>query len=126
MSERINKIKTHFRENKTAYLALGGGITVGVIGTLVGVKRADLKISPSINQILSYKPEAKMEVYIEALGDPGNIIQDVATGTVYASQNQAARALGINPARISEQLNGRNPDAAGHVFKKLGKAPVAE
>jgi plasmid maintenance system antidote protein VapI len=63
---------------------------------------------------------------VEALGDPGNIIQDTTTGIVYASQGQAARALGVFPARISENLTGKLPNVNGHCFTKIGKAAVPE
>ena len=121
----MNKIKTHIQENKKFYAGVGVGVAVGVTVAVV-LTKSDAQISPKIQQILSYKPHATMEVYIEALGDPGNIIQDLTTGTVYASQGQAARELGVSPARISEQLKGTRDHVNGHVFDVLGKASVAE
>lgn len=121
----FDKTKQHFRDNKNTYLACGvtavivGGITYYLTG------KSSL-ISPKITQVLSYKPMATMEVYIEALGDPGNIIQDLTTGTVYASQNQAANALGVNRARISEHLSGQLDSVGGHKFQFLGKASVPQ
>ena len=121
---KLDKIRTHISENRKVYIAAGVGIAVGAGITAVILKKPDTQIAPKINQILSYKPNATLEVHIEALGDPGNIIQDLTTGTVYASQGQAARELGVNPARISENLAGKIPDVKGHAFKLLGKAPV--
>lgn len=66
------------------------------------------------------------ELYIGlGVGNSGNIIKDVTTGTIYPSQNAAAKALGIRADSISKHLSGKNSDAAGHVFEKLidGGAP---
>lgn len=131
---KIENIKNHVRENKKAYIA--GGTVVGVgaavgIGYILGVrttpKDVETLIAPSntINGV-AWKPTQTIEVYVEALGDPGNIVQDLTTGTIYASQRQAATALGVHPGRVSDHLNGRTADVCGHILKKLGKAAVAE
>lgn len=129
---KIESIKNHVRENKKAYIiggtAVGVGAAVGV-GYILGVrttpKDVETLITPS-NTINgpAWKPVQTIEVYVEALGDPGNIIQDLTTGTIYASQGQAARALGVQPARVSDHLNGRLADVGGHILQKLGKAAV--
>lgn len=62
-------------------------------------------------------------VDIKALGDPGNIIQDVSTGTIYASQNQAARELGVSKTAVFNHLHGKTSQVAGHRLKVVGKAP---
>ncbi len=118
------KIREHFKKHKKLYTGAAIGAGVGTVVTLV-LTRNHTFSAGTINQIMSYKPEASIEVFIEALGDPGNIIQDVATGTVYASQGQAARELGLSASELSKHLNGRNAHVKGHVFTKLGKAPVA-
>ena len=59
-------------------------------------------------------------------GDPGNIIQDNATGSIYASQSQAAKELGLRQIPPSRHLNGFSPNVKGHTFTKLGKAMVSE
>ena len=122
----MNKIKNHVRDNQKAYIVGGICFVAGVAVSAVVLKKADLEISPKIQQILSYKPHATLEVHIEALGDPGNIIQDVTTGTVYASQGQAARELGVSPSLISKHLSGAIADAGGHKLTKLGKASIPQ
>jgi hypothetical protein len=62
-------------------------------------------------------------VDIKALGDPGNIIQDVVTGTIYASQNQAARELGVSKTAVFNHLHGKTSQVAGHKLTVVGKAP---
>lgn len=122
---KFDKVKTHVQTHKTVYIVGAVCLTVGVLGGVALTKRAStISVDPKINQFMSWKPNATLEVHIEALGDPGNIIQDVTTGTVYASQGQAARALNVNPSRISEHLSGKIPNVNGHAFQFLGKADV--
>lgn len=126
MGRRIERVKQHFRDNKKTYLACGGTAVVAVVGTVLLTNRDKITMQ-SISQPLSWKPQAHqtLEVHIEALGDPGNIVQDTTTGVIYASQGQAARDLGLSPARVSDQLAGKVADVQGHTFEKLGKAHVA-
>lgn len=123
---KLEKVRTHISENKAAYIAGGVGVVVGIAATTIVLKKSNVEVKPKIQQILSYKPNATLEVHIEALGDPGNIIQDTTTGIVYASQGQAARELGVSSSRISEQLRGSREHVNGHTFAKLGKAMVSE
>lgn len=122
---KLEKIRTHVSENKKAYIAGGVGVVIGVAATTIVLKKSNVEVKPKIQQILSYKPNATLEVHIEALGDPGNIIQDMTTGTVYASQGQAARELGVSPSVVSKHLAGSMADAGGHILEKLGKAHVS-
>ncbi|QGJ89665.1 membrane protein [Gordonia Phage Odesza] len=123
----LDKVKSHIQENKKVYIVGGVCLVVGLAGGALIVKAHQpppIKVQPKINQVLSWKPEAKLEVYIEALGDPGNIIQDTTTGTIYASQRQAADALGVDPSSVSRHLAGKFPDVKGHILSNLGKAYV--
>ena len=124
MNERIQKVKQHLSDYKTVYIVGAGCLVVGVVGGVVIAKHSAL-VNVSPKQILTYKSTQTVEVFVEALGDPGNIVQDTTTGIIYASQGQAARELGIPASRISEQLNGHREHINGHVFEVLGKAVVA-
>jgi hypothetical protein len=124
MNERIEKIKQHFKDNKVVYIVGVGCTTLGAVSTLAIVSSP--LVSNRLIQVLTYKSNQTLEVFIEALGDPGNIIQDTTTGIIYASQNQAAKELGVLPSRISEHLQGKLPNVKGHTLTKLGKAMVAE
>jgi hypothetical protein len=124
MKKQIQKVRDHFRENKTLYITGGVCLIAGVAGGALAFRKNAL-VDNKITQVLSYKPEAKLEVFIEALGDPGNIVQDTTTGSIYASQGQAARELGVSPIHISQHLNGKREHVNGHTFTKLGKAAVA-
>ena len=126
----IENIKLHVKKYQTYY------IVVGVVGTAAGcgylgyrfgaTRVVENEINSKINQVLSYKPKATIEVYVEALGDPGNIIQDTTTGVIYASQRQAARELGLEASRVSEQVRGLRDHVNGHKFEFLAKAIVPE
>lgn len=127
MMHNIETMKNHLRDNKKVYIAATVGVVVGAVSVVL-LKRnpTEMSVDNKIQQIFSWKPQAKIEVYIEALGDPGNIVQDTTTGTIYASQNQAARALGLCKSQVSQYLNGKNVDLNGHDLIKLGKAQVSQ
>lgn len=120
------KVQAHLNKYKTAYIVGGVSFLAGVTVSTIILKKTDTQIAPKIQQILSYKPHATMEIHIEALGDPGNIIQDLTTGIIYASQGQAARELGVSSSDISKHLSGKTDSVRGHEFTKLGKASVAQ
>ena len=123
MNKKIQKIKSHIKNNRKVYIAAGIGILVGVAGTLAlnRVYFSEIVMtriwSPGDNNI--------MKIFINPLGDPGNVVQCIETGTVYASQGQAARELGLDPSTISRHLNGEFPDVKGNHLVVLGKAGQA-
>lgn len=127
---KMQKIKQHVKKYQTYYIVGGAVVSAagcGYLGYKFGSARfVENEVNSKINQVLSYKPKATIEVHVEALGDPGNIIQDITTGTIYASQNQAAKELGVSSWAVSQHLKGEIPDAGGHELVKLGKAMVSE
>jgi hypothetical protein len=122
----IAAVKQHLKNHKTTCITGGVCLVVGAAVTLI-VLRNQAGAPEVVNKItqVGIGNKATIEVYIEALGDPGNIIQDTATGTIYASQGQAARALGLSASRLSQHLSGKVDNVDGYVFQKLGKATVA-
>jgi hypothetical protein len=121
------KIKQHIKDNKKTYLVGVGCLITGAGVTYYLIMR-DPKILIAAAQIKQVgvlnKATQTVEVYIEALGDPGNIIQDLTTGITYASQNQAAKELGLHRSALTRHLNGTLPNVNGHIFKKIAKAAV--
>ena len=122
---KVNKIKEHFKRNKKEYITGGVCLVVGAAGAVLSLRNTAL-INTKAVQVLTWKSNQTIEVHIEALGDPGNIIQDTATGDIWASQNQAAKALGVTASRVSSHLKGKQADVDGHVLTKLGKAHVSQ
>lgn len=125
---KTQKVKNHFSENKKLYIgiAIGAGVTATAFVCYVLLNKSG-KFSQTAVVVGAHNTvNQTIDIHIEALGDPGNIIQDTVTGSVYASQNQAARELGMNPSRLSKHLAGKADNVDGHVFVKLGKAHVSE
>jgi len=121
MNERLEKVKQHFVDHRELYIGIGVGVAVGVVGVSI-FELVDGKNIISQKAIAIWKStitQIATQIYIKAPGNSGNVIQDLATGIVYPSQNAAAKALGISPTNISTQLNGKFPEADGHIFKKL-------
>jgi hypothetical protein len=124
MNARIEKIKKHFSENYKIYIVGGTCLVVGVIGgVLASRKGAEMIVdayklqinSPTTNNILT-------QFILPALGDPGNVVQCLETGTTYASQGQAARELGVSATNIGNHLHGKISDINGLHLTVLGKA----
>lgn len=131
---KIESIKNHVREHKKVYVIGGTVAAVGVaagVGYILGArtvpKDVETLVAPS-NTIngLAWKPTQTIEVVVEALGDPGNIIQDLTTGTIYASQGEASRALGVSRSAITRHLQTGAALSNNHDLVKLGKAAVPQ
>lgn len=121
MNERIEKIKTHFKENKKVYIGTSIGFVVGGVGVLLSNNTPTMvKVQEIMN--IKYKSPTIVQLILAALGDPGNVVQCDETGTIYASQGQAAKELGVSPAMVSKHLNGNAEHVGGKHLKKLGKA----
>jgi len=119
------KVARHFHNNQKVYIVGASCLVAGAaLGALYVLKSGRLVNAKQV-QVLAYKSTQELTVWIEALGDPGNVIQDTVSGVIYPSQGEAARQLGINPSAISKHLSGAIPNASGYIFKKLGKASVA-
>lgn len=118
----FKKMTNHLKRHRTIYITAGvcfvGGAVVG------GLYFKTFGMNPQINQkavalFNSTINQTAVQVTIDAPGNSGNVIKDLTTGTIYPSQNAAAKALGINPNNLSNHLKGKNADVTGHVFEKL-------
>lgn len=122
MNKYVQKVIDHVKRNKAVYIT--GTVCLLSGGALTAIYLKNSNALVQVTQGIAVNSPVTIDVHIEALGDPGNIIQDLTTGTIYASQGQAARELGVSANRISDHLNGRLKDVAGHTFERLGKAHV--
>lgn len=127
----VDQIKKHFKKNKVVYISTACGVGVGLVaGVLISKNVVNKTTVAEMKNVVAWKPtqitKQVIEVTIEALGDPGNVVQDTTTGIIYASQNQAAKALGVSPSMVSQHLSGKFKHVNGHTFTKLGKAIVSE
>lgn len=120
MNTRIEKIKNHIANHKEIYIAVAiTSVTTAAITILI-VQRAQINSSVAQKAIISWKPvmEQNTNVIIQAPGNSGNVLQD-DLGNIFASQNSAAKALGVDPKSIREHLQGRSSDVAGRVLTKV-------
>lgn len=129
MNETIQKVKTHFRENKKTYIAFGGGIAFAAI-TMLLVRDRHAKtrgVSDGLDAVtvrpLSFLSNQKNNIVTvierEGRGHTGYIVRCLETGDIYTSQNQAANAMGIPASVVSGQITGKFPDADGYHFERL-------
>ena len=119
MNQKIERIKNHLVENKKVYIAGAVGVVIGGVIVFVLVRKAYGVPGISQKAIGIWNKQIATLITIDAPGNSGNVIQDLTTGTIYPSQNAAVKALGLNPTRLSEQLNGTAKHVSGRVFKKL-------
>ena len=121
MKQQIDKVKQHIKENKTAYVTGAVCLVTGAAGALLLAEKADVNVSPQIKQVLSYKPEAHQTVVV-VLEERANLSKPVrvkGTDKIFASQNEAARQLGLSAKAISGHLNGKYDSADGVVLEWL-------
>lgn len=116
----LEKIKIHFRENKKLYIAGGISLTVGVVGgaflTSNGVQIVDSF------KLVNWKSSHESVTVLVRRGHPGNIVKNLETGELFASQNRAAAMNGINKGEMSKHLRGLQESINGLHFEKLGEA----
>lgn len=126
MAQR-DKIKTHFQENKNVYIAVGVTAVVAVAGTLIFVKFKNDHVAvtqqAAQKALVNWKPtihqEQIVQVVIPPRGNAGNAIQCDQTGTIFPSQNLAAKDMGLSAGNLSSHLTGKNDSVDGWTFTKL-------
>jgi hypothetical protein len=117
-TEVKDKIVAHVKENKWAYLAGGAGLIGGVL-----IAPKQIVIVDALKGLQWKSPAANTVTAVLARrGQPGYIIKCNETGEVFASQNRAAQAMDVNPAHLSQHLQGRWPAVKGYTFERLGEA----
>lgn len=121
MNQQLEKVRQHLRENKTVYVAGVVCLVTGAAGALLLAGKADVDVNSQIKQILSYKPEAHQTVVV-VLEEKANLSKPVrvkGTDKIFASQNEAAKHLGVPPSLLSRHLNGKLETANGHLLEWL-------
>jgi hypothetical protein len=124
MGKRIDRIKKHFADNKGAYIAGGVGVLIGAaVATVVVLKQTEgnKAIVDSYNLIKYKSPHTSqlIQVLIPPRGNAGNAIQCNETGSIYPSQNEAVKELGLNAGNLSQHLHGKKDLVNGLSFTKL-------
>lgn len=119
---KFEKVKVHLKTHKATYIVGGVCLGVGLAGGL-GF-RSNLN-KAKIVRIFSPGDDTIIQIAIPKPGNSGNTIRCLENGTIYPSQNAAAKALGLNPSTISQHLNGRASNTNGLTFEKLAENGVA-
>ncbi len=119
MSERIEKVKAHLKENKVTYFVSVGSAMVGaaLAVVMIGRSEAGTEIAQKITQIgFGNRVNAAIINFIEN-STPSKPVHLVGTDRYFSSLNEAARKTGHNLSRISKNVNGHIPDVGGDIFE---------
>jgi hypothetical protein len=122
MNQKIEKMKTHFRENKNVYIAVGISSAVTAASILLVLNRSEsgAQIVQKITPVLSWRPESN-NVIVEFLerSTPSKPVHLVGTNLYFNSIREAARETGHSISMISRNINGHIPDCKGDAFELL-------
>lgn len=142
----LESIKAHFKKHRRTYAACGvTAVVVGGVAYVIHLKRVDVATKIAIdamakaNTVTIGAPVAASAIssvsagrdailttvinHLERQGHPGNLVRHIESGAIFASQNQAANAFGIDPSNLSKHLLGKIPHVGGETFEVLGLFP---
>lgn len=117
---KIEKIKNHFHENRTVYLACGVTAVVTGAGILFfSASKTGTEVVQKIVQV-GFRNEANPTVIqmIER-STASKPVHLVGTNLYFNSLSEAAKETGHTLSKISRQINGHIPDCNGDVFELL-------
>lgn len=117
---KLEQIKTHLSENKTAYILGGSVVVVGIAGGFILGSRGQISISNPA--MINYKPIANtVQVQMTRPGPKAFVVQCIETQEVWPSIRQAAKDLGIDRGTLAKHLAGEYGSAAGKTFTKVAE-----
>ena len=135
MSERLDRLKEHFRKNKVIYscglTAFGvAGITYTLMrGRHASVQRV-LDGSDLLSESITVRPLSFFTnrntnnivnvIEREGRGHPGYLVRCIETGEGWISQIKAADAANTYPSVMSGHLTGKIPDVHGLHYERIG------
>ena len=114
------------KDNKKIYVYVAAGIIIGATGIVI--LRDVRTFETHMTRVFSPGDNNLIQIYLAPLGDPGNVVQCVETGSTFASQGELARVLDISPSAVSKHLRGSISDLFGKHYTVIGKAgqPLAQ
>ena len=120
----LEKIKTHFTENKKFYIGVGIGAGVATAGYLIlnsqGIK---IEVFGDNNHVVGKAREVNQVIInLVERSTPSKPVHLVGTNLYFNSLSEAARETGHSLSRISKNVNGHIPDVGGDVFELLDLA----
>lgn len=129
MHERVEKLKTHVRENRRVYISSLVGVLGGIaIGTTIMMRRQSSPISSGISgtadrgiSVIGKKVVMSNVSYISQnrQGSPSWVVRCLETGIVFTSQRKAALTMDLPESEISKHLNGALDNVRGYRFERL-------
>jgi hypothetical protein len=122
MGQRLEKLKTHFRENKTTYISCGITAVVVGAGALFLTQRQQTAL---VDNKFAYRPRTDVRqttVNMVERSTPSKPVHLVGTNLYFNSLSEAARETGHPLSTISKHINGHIPDVKGDVFEILEPA----
>ncbi len=125
---QANAVRAHFEEHREAYIAGAACLLAGAVGaTTVVARKPDILAANKIIALLAWKPTQILEQHVIQIkrGRPGNPVRCVQTGSVFPSQGEAARSMGLSPGNLSQHLNGKYKHVGGYTFNRLEEAAEA-
>ncbi len=120
MSERIDKIKAHLKENKVTYFVGAGCLVVGSAVSFFafgnGVQNVD-----SFKFINWKSSHTSQTIQFPTRGQVGHVIVNDRTGDFYGSIREAAEKLGVTRYDLWAHLKGYVDSIDGETFTDLGE-----
>jgi hypothetical protein len=130
VSERTEKIKQHFKDNKEIYV-IGSIFTcagftwyimrdrhAALLRGADGLKTADASVT--VRPLSFFSPtEIVTTIHTGNRGHSGFRTRNIEHNIVFDTQADAARAFNISPANLSSHLNGKFEDVDGLHFERV-------
>ena len=117
----LEKIKTHFTENKKFYIGVGIGAGVATAGYLIlnsqGIK---IEVFGDNNHIIGKARQVTINLVERSTASKP--VHLAGTNLYFSSLSEAARETGHSLSMISRNVNGHIPDVKGDVFELLDLA----
>lgn len=124
MSEKIDRIKKHFVDNKKVYVVAGVTAAVSVVATVVIMKCRNVDAPVQLaNHIVGDHNTILQEIHIN-MCRPGNkafVVKCVETQQVWPSIRSAAEDLKVNPGELSKHLRDLTDSVKGMHFEKIAE-----
>jgi hypothetical protein len=121
MNERIEKIKNHIKEHKTAYILGGVGLGLAVF-TCTSMRGRNIEVRPfSMLSKLENSQNTNIVSVLErsGRGHPGYLIRCKELNQTYPSQIKTAEIFGGAASILSDHINGKLPDFCGYHFERI-------
>lgn len=116
MHDKLEKAKSHLKENKKLYIGLGiGAVAGGLAGSFAMLRTPEVQ---AVQKIIgpSWKPQQTIIQFVER-STPSRPLHRVGTKEYYDSVSDCARQTGLDRVMLSKHVNGYIPDVKGNVFE---------